>query len=75
MPAVEAWFLGGPVDGRLAPVEVDETGAPPRTLLLTQSGYYIGAADQPNQPVEHQYVRDELEDLPPVYRYVGRDDG
>jgi hypothetical protein len=40
MPAVEAWFLGGLVDGRLAPVEVDET----RTRAL------VRRTDQPQTP-------------------------
>lgn len=44
MPAVEAWFLGGRVDGRLAPVDVGEVGTLPQVVLLLQTGFYIGAA-------------------------------
>ncbi|QGN49819.1 hypothetical protein GKC29_25335 [Micromonospora sp. WMMC415] len=74
MPAVEAWFLGGPADGRLAPIEVGEAGELPQVVLLLQTGFYIGAEDQPRPPVEHRYVRDPVEDSPPVYRYDGADD-
>ncbi|SIR90600.1 hypothetical protein [Micromonospora avicenniae] len=71
MPAVEVWFLGGPIDGRLAPVEVDETGTLPQVVQLLQAGFYLGVADNPSQPIEHQYVHDEAETCPPVYRYAG----
>lgn len=71
MSAVEAWFLGGPADGRLAPVEVSKAGTLPQVVLLLQVGFYFGAADHPSQPVEHRYVRDDAQDSPPVYRYAG----
>ncbi|MEU7810426.1 hypothetical protein AB0B18_28560 [Micromonospora chalcea] len=71
MPAVEAWFLGGPADGRLAPVEVGEAGELPQVVLLLQTGFYVGAEDHPRPPVEHRYVRDRVQDSPPVYRYAG----
>ncbi|MFI5489190.1 hypothetical protein [Micromonospora echinaurantiaca] len=75
MPAIEAWFLGGPADGRLAPVEVDAAGTLPQVVLLRQNGFYIGAADHPSHPIEHRYVRDDAQDRPPVYRYAGATDG
>ena len=71
MPAQEAWFLGGPIDGRVAPVEVDHAGSLPPYLLLLQSGAYIGSDIQPTSPVEHHYVREGPETDPPIYLYIG----
>ncbi|MCI4066152.1 hypothetical protein MRQ36_27830 [Micromonospora sp. R77] len=70
MPAVEVWFVGGPADGRLAPVDVRDAGKLPPVVLLLQTGFYFGAADHPEPSVEHQYVRDDTGDSP-VYRYAG----
>ena len=44
MAAGEAWFLGGPVDGRLMPVEVAADGSPSAVVKLSQTGVYVGAA-------------------------------
>ncbi|MCO1593805.1 hypothetical protein M8C17_01345 [Micromonospora sp. RHAY321] len=69
MPAVEAWLLGGPADGRLTPIEVDENGFLPQVIILPQTGAYIGARDHPSPPVQHRYVRCADEDDPPIFRY------
>ncbi|MFD4208259.1 hypothetical protein ACFWRG_19965 [Micromonospora tulbaghiae] len=71
MPALEAWFLGGPVDGRVAFVEIDDAGSLPPALVLLQSGAYIGSDIQPASTVEHHYVRENSEADPPIYLYVG----
>ncbi|MFG3604853.1 hypothetical protein [Micromonospora chersina] len=56
MAVVEAWFLGGPVDGRLMPVEVTADGSPPTLVKLPQNGFHVGAFDVPVAVVEHVYV-------------------
>lgn len=69
MAAVEAWFLGGPVDGRLIPVEVTTDGSPPAVVKLPQAGFYLGAGDIAAPAVEHVYVlTDRLDDIE-VYQY------
>ncbi|MFI7578688.1 hypothetical protein [Micromonospora sp. NPDC049497] len=69
MPAVEAWFLGGPVDGRLMPVEVTADGSPPAVMKLPQTGLYAGTRDTPAPTTEHIYVlAGKLADLE-VYQY------
>jgi hypothetical protein len=76
MPAVEVWFADGPVDGRITPIETNEAGELPTSVVLPQSGAYIGVSDHPTPPVRHWYVRGEdVNDLP-VFRYAGiLDDG
>lgn len=69
MAAVEAWFLGGPVDGRLMPVEVTVDGSPPAVLRLPEAGFYVGASHHPAPAVEHVYVLAERIDVTEVYRY------
>ncbi|MFU8876331.1 hypothetical protein [Micromonospora sp. SL4-19] len=69
MAAVDAWFLGGPVDGRLMPVEVTADGGPPAVVELPQTGYYIGASDIAGPTVEHVYVLVERLDGTDVYQY------
>jgi hypothetical protein len=71
MPAVEAWFVAGPADGRLMPVEIDEAGAVPPSVVLPQSGAYVGVRDHPSPAVRHRYVRGEDVDDLPVFRYAG----
>lgn len=67
--AVEAWFLGGPVDGRLMPVEMAANGSPPAVVRLPQTDFYLGASDVPTPAVEHVYIlADRIDDLE-VYRY------
>ncbi|WLS43287.1 hypothetical protein Q3V37_17875 [Micromonospora profundi] len=64
MAAVEAWFLGGPIDGRLMPVEVVADGSPPAVVKLPQTGFYVEPSKFPMPAVEHVYVRmDRLDDL------------
>jgi len=70
MPAVEVWFLGGPADGRVAPIEVDQTTALPLTVQLLQAGFYHGTADHPDPNTEHWYSLVNHTDSPPVYRYI-----
>lgn len=69
MAAVEAWFLGGPVDGRLMPVEVAKDGSPPAVVKLLQSGLYVGANDVAEPTVEHVYVLADRVDDVEVYQY------
>ncbi|MEU1964376.1 hypothetical protein ABZ541_04900 [Micromonospora sediminicola] len=69
MAAVEAWFLGGPVDGRRMPVEVTADGRPPAVIKLPQTGFYVGPNDLPAPAVEHVYVlADRFGDVE-VYQY------
>ncbi|MFI2651793.1 hypothetical protein [Micromonospora fulviviridis] len=69
MVAVEAWFHGGPVDGRLMPVEVAADGSPPAVVKLLQTGSYVGASDVAAPAVEHVYVFvDRIEDVE-VYQH------
>ncbi|MET7970905.1 hypothetical protein [Micromonospora sp. NPDC005305] len=69
MVAVEAWFRGGPVDGRLMPVEVAADGSPPAVVKLPQTGSYVGASDVAAPAVEHVYdLVDRIDDVE-VYQY------
>lgn len=70
MAAVEAWFWGGPIDGRIMAVEVpDASGEPPATVELRQSGYYLGAGDAQAVALEHVHVLADRFDGLAVYRY------
>ncbi|MET8349472.1 hypothetical protein [Micromonospora sp. NPDC005206] len=69
MAAVEAWFLGGPVDGRLMPVEVTADGSPPAVVKLPQTGIYVGPSDFPTPTVEQVYVLADRFDDVEVYQY------
>ncbi|MFI6267220.1 hypothetical protein [Micromonospora sp. NPDC051006] len=64
MPAIEAWLLGGPADGRITPIEFDASGQLPAMLVLPQTGVYIGADDQPSPAVQHRYVLASTDELP-----------
>jgi hypothetical protein len=57
MPAAETWLLGGPVDGRLMPIEINDSGGLPDAAILPQTGVYLGTSDSPDQAVKHRYVR------------------
>ncbi|PWU48915.1 hypothetical protein DLJ46_10760 [Micromonospora globispora] len=69
MAAVEAWFLAGPVDRRLMPVEVTADGSPPAVVNLPQAGFYVGASGIAAPPVEHVYVLADRRDGIEVYQY------
>lgn len=69
MAAVEAWFLGGPVDGRLTAVEVTADGSPPTVVKLPQAGFYVGAQDVRVPAVEHVYVLADALDDTQIYQY------
>ncbi|KOX06659.1 hypothetical protein ADK66_22290 [Micromonospora sp. NRRL B-16802] len=71
MPAVEVWLLGGPADGRITHIEVDDDGTLPQAIVLPQSGAYLGARDHPSQPVQHRYLRCAGEVDPPTFQYDG----
>ncbi|MFJ6167258.1 hypothetical protein ACIQH6_19210 [Micromonospora orduensis] len=71
MPAVEAWLLGGPADGRITHIEVDDDGSLPTAIVLPQSGAYLGAREHPSQPVQHRYLGCASEVDPPTFRYDG----
>jgi len=71
MPAVEAWFWDGPIDGKVMAVEATADGRLPDVVRFIQSGIYVGASDMLASPVEHIYVRaHNLREL--VYQYHGR---
>ncbi|GAA4734333.1 hypothetical protein [Phytohabitans rumicis] len=67
--AVEVWLLGGPVDGRIQLVELDTTGSLPVTVVLPQTGSYLGTVDGPAHRVDHVYRRTDDIDGLPVYQY------
>jgi len=67
--AVEVWLAGGPADGRHQLVETDVTGGLPTTVVLPQTGLFIGAGDQPAPRIDHVYRRTDDIDGQPVYRY------
>ncbi|MCO1597090.1 hypothetical protein M8C17_18195 [Micromonospora sp. RHAY321] len=59
MPAIEAWLIGGPVDGRTTPIEVDEDGSLPQAILLLQAGAYLGGRDHPSPPIQRYFRCDD----------------
>ncbi len=64
-----AWFLRGPVAGRLMAVEVTVYGSLPEAVRLPQTGQYVGSADLLAPAVDHVYVlTDRLDDMG-IYRY------
>jgi hypothetical protein len=52
---VEMWLAGGPADGRCQLVETDQTGGLPTTVVLPQTGAFIGADDDPAPRIDHVY--------------------
>ena len=70
MAIVEAWFLGGPADGKLMPVEVDGNGSAPSTIKLTEAGYYLGTRDSPAQALDHIYILVDDLGSTRLYRYL-----
>jgi hypothetical protein len=68
MTAAEAWFIGGPVDGRIMFVEPDDGGSLPAVLNLPQTGVFVGSRDLPEPVVNHVYVRQADMDALPVYQ-------
>jgi hypothetical protein len=70
MPAIEAWFEDGPVDGRVMAVETGPDGRLPEVVRLPQTGVFVGVADEPAPTVVHVYPKAEPVDDWPVYRYV-----
>ncbi|MCW3820435.1 hypothetical protein ONA91_38995 [Micromonospora sp. DR5-3] len=54
---------------------VDETGELPPILLLPQAGSYVGPRAEPGPTITHQYLLDDDENVPPIYRYAGAVDG
>lgn len=67
--AAEAWFLGGPVDGRPMAVETTVGGQLPEVVTLPEIGVYVGSADVPAPTVKHLYVRADGPDRDPRYEY------
>ena len=67
--AIEAWFLGGPVDGRLMPVEVAADGSSPAVVKLSQTDSYVGASDVAAPALEHVYALVDRFDDVEVYQY------
>lgn len=72
--AHEAWLLGGPVDGRFMPIEVDPDGRLPESTRLPPAGLFVGVNDAPAPIVEHVYLRVHKPDLPLLYRYRETDE-
>ena len=72
MPAVEAWFVGGPIDGRIMPVETGADGSLPQAVDLPQTGVYVGATDQASTVIHYRYVRKGTDGGPPTFRYAGQ---
>jgi hypothetical protein len=66
--AVEVWLAGGPADGRLQLLETDLTGGLPTTVVLPQTGLFIGADDEPAPRIDHVDRRTDDIDGQPVYR-------
>ena len=69
MTAVEAWFLGGPVDGRFMAVETIAGEGLPDVVRLPESGVYVGTGDRSAPTVEHIYVRADGPDEDLIYEY------
>ncbi|MFK3983060.1 hypothetical protein ACI2K4_22120 [Micromonospora sp. NPDC050397] len=69
MGAIEVWLLDGPADGRFQLVETDGHGGLPATLVLPQTGFYIGTNADPAPRVDHVYRRTDDIDGKPVYRH------
>ena len=69
MTAVEAWFLGGPADGRFMAVEISVGDGLPDVVRLPESGVYVGTGDQSAPTVEHIYVRADGPDGDLIYKY------
>ncbi|PWU61858.1 hypothetical protein DLE60_03410 [Micromonospora globispora] len=73
MTAVEAWFLGGPIDGRLMPVETTVEGDLPEVVRMPQGGLYVSASEVAAS-AEHVYVLGDRFDDIHVYRYQRTDE-
>jgi hypothetical protein len=67
--AVDAWFLGGPVDGRMMAVETAVDGSLPKVVRLSQTGMYVETADAAAPFIEHVYVLADRLDGVEVYQY------
>ncbi|WBB93355.1 hypothetical protein [Verrucosispora sp. WMMC514] len=74
MAAVEAWFLGGPVDGRMMLVETTAAGILPAVVRMPQAGLYVGASECAMPVVAHLYAQSERWDDVQVYSYQGIDE-
>ncbi|MET8838047.1 hypothetical protein ABZV78_29625 [Micromonospora sp. NPDC004540] len=69
MAVVEAWFLGGPADGRVMLVEQTADGDLPKLVRLSQVGLHFGASEAVAPRVEHIYVLGGSVDDTQVYQY------
>lgn len=72
---VDAWLLGGPVDGAFRSVECGLDGCPPELLMLCGGEVFVGSSDVP-VPAPSAHAAYELEarsaeDKLWLYRYVG----
>jgi hypothetical protein len=67
--AVDVWLSGGPAAGPRQLVETDVTGGLPTTVVLPQTGLFIGADDDPAPRIDHVYRHAEDIDGQPIYRY------
>ncbi|WP_431728059.1 hypothetical protein [Verrucosispora sp. TAA-831] len=74
MAVVEAWFIGGPVDGRIMPVETTAAGTLPAVVRMPQAGMYVGASESAAPVVEHLYAQSDRWDGVQVYSYQGFDE-
>ncbi|MEG3635217.1 hypothetical protein [Micromonospora palythoicola] len=74
MAAVEAWFLGGPVDGRLMLVETTAAGILPAVVRMPHAGMYVGSSESAAPVVGHLYAQSDRWDDVQVYSYQGIDE-
>ena len=72
--AVEAWFLGGPVNGRMMLVETTAAGTLPTVVRTLQAGLYDGASEFAAPVVEHIYAQNDRWDDVQMYSYQGMDE-
>lgn len=70
MPAVEAWLIGGPADGRVMAVETTSDGHVPDLVRLLQTGMFVGTSDHPEACQEHVYERSDGLDGEVTYTYA-----
>jgi hypothetical protein len=69
MAAVGAWFLGGPIDGRIMLVETSVDGRVPDAVRVPQSGLHLECGDAAVPTVEHLYLLLDEAEEPITYRY------
>jgi hypothetical protein len=69
MTALDAWFLGGPIDGRIMLVETSVDGRVPNAVRVPQSGLHLERGDAALPTLEHLYLLLDEAEEPVTYRY------